>query len=261
MGRTVIPVGDAQAIAGAGAADLTWRAELLPSKGIIGFIVAVNGAGNQLSLVTRVEVWSGIRRVTMGSLAMRTFVRRWSDSNLVPADADTRFSVPLNLGPMGRLDDRYQLAPGPTQVIVRGTAWAAAGAARLYAITSDEAPLGYTEIHGVAPYAAGVGGPSDYVPPNRGTIPGFSIETDVFDESYWMDADKSRRWVFDVGGAPDPILELERMEDGAALAGVSPRAYVIRGPLQADGAKYNNTRLAAYAATDEITTIHHVPVS
>lgn len=257
MGRTIIPIGDAQAIAGAGAADVTFKSSLLPDRGIIGFYIAVNGAGNQLSVVNNLQIWAGDQKVRMVTNHLRRYITRWSEASLVPADADTTFSIPLNLGPMGRTDDRYQLAPGSTTLVINGT-WAAAGSVRCYVVTTDERPNAFVEIHSSAPFAAGAGGPSEFVPPKMGNIVGFCVENDVIDESYWMDEQGRRRWVFSIGAAPDPSLEIERMEDGSAAAHTTPGAYLLRGPMLAERSRFTVQRLAGWVAADEISTVHHV---
>ena len=261
MGRTIMPVGDVIAVAAA-AQTVAIPSTSLPDKGIIGFLLALSGAGNDLTDLDRIRVKVSTKvKFDLAIAHERRIVRRWSDSNLVPADADTLLSVPLNLGPAGRLDDRYQLQPGKCNFeLVTAAGWGA-GSYRVYVVTTDEPALGYVEAIGDSLQQALSTGPKDYTPASEGLIHGFVVNTTGLSALDLFDSEQRRRFALDVG-VPNPLLEVERMEDGAAVAGIDPRAFVLKGPIAAAGAKFKVTAGAAWAgAANELTAIRHIPLA
>lgn len=259
MGRTIVPIGDVFSVA-AGVQTIASVSRNMPNKGIVEILLAVNGTGNDLTDIDRLRMKVNSKpKFDLKMSHARKIVTRWSDSNLVPADADTIFSFPLNIGPAGRLDDRFQLEPGDTMFeLVSLSTWAS-GAYRIYVVTTDEAALGYTEAMGESLQMAASTGPTTYSPAKEGLAHGFVLNTTGLSILNVYDEQGRRRIGLDTG-APSPLLEVERMEDGAAAAGLNPRAYLIKGPIPANGVKFEITVDSGWAgAANEITTVRHIP--
>lgn len=261
MGRSVIPIGSAYTV-GAGARTIAVPQRDLAQleSGLIGLLLAIDGTGNDLTDIDRVRVKVNSKpKFDLKMSHLRRIVTRWSDSNLVPADADTIFPMPLNLGPAGRLDDRFQLEPGKVSFELASLSTWAAGTYRLYGVVTDEAALGYVEALGESLQQNASTGPLNYAPAKEGLLHGFVINTTGLARLNVFNKAGVRRIGIDTD-APSPLLELERMEDGSAAAGIDPRAYVLRGPEAADGIKFEVTTGSSWAGTaNELTAIRHLP--
>lgn len=257
MARSIRPLGTAYVVA-AGAQQVAIPTRDMSQRGIIGLILAISGVGNDLTDIARLRMKVNSKNKFDVPIAhWRRIITRWSDSNLVPADADTIISVPFNLGPAGRLDDRFQLAAGDSAFeLVTAATWAA-GNFRVYEVLSDEAPIAYTEaLNEDLNFAAGAGGPTQYVGAKDGAAFGYVMNTTGLDTLEVKEGARLRHHF--TTGAPSPLLEVERMEDGAAAAGLDPRAFVLRGPAVAAELAFNITRAAAWAAAGSLTLLRHV---
>lgn len=259
MGRTITPVGDSFAVA-AGARSIAVPSDMLPERGIIGFLVAIDGTGNDLTDVDRLRAKVNSKpKFDVLMTHNRKIIQRWSDSNLVPADADTIFSFWLNLGPAGRLDDRFQLAPGKCTFELASLSTWAAGNYRIYVVTTDEAPLAYIEAIGEGLNYSASTGPKTYTPAKEGLCHGYVINTTGLARLNVYNGQGVRRAGLDTD-SPSPLLEVERTEDGAAAAGLNPRAFLLRGPEPASTIKFEFTLGATWAGVaNEQTTIRQVP--
>src|SRR3990167_1420200 len=260
MGRSFRPIGSAVTIP-AGAQAVPVDPKFMSTRGIIGLVYAQT-AGELLTDLDRVRMKVDSKmQYDVPILHHRRIITRFSDSNLVPADADERLSVAFNLGPAGRMDDRYQLRPGAASFEIVTAASHLGGTFRIFEVTTDEKPIAYTEVLNQSlNFAAGAGGPDKFTGAQEGDAFFYAINTTGLGQTILEDANARIRHHF-ISDVPTPLLEIERMEDGAAFAGLDPRVFLIKGPAPAAGLTFAITRLAAWAANGTLTLGRHIRAS